>query len=188
MQATPTTATSGGIKRLLLLGAGHAHVHVLAHLATHQRADLQVTVLTPHGHQTYSGMTPGLVAGCYTEADCQIPLAPLVQAAGARWVAGRCTHIDAAQQRVHVAATPGMGDAPALLPYDWLSIDTGGVLERERVEAAMPGAGEHALAALLGAVTQTLDPLAGAAQVIGDFLQRLGGDGIQCAVDEGGFP
>ena len=80
MQATPTTAASGGIKRLLLLGAGHAHVHVLAHLATHQRADLQVTVLTPHGHQTYSGMTPGLVAGCYTEADCQIPLAPLVQA------------------------------------------------------------------------------------------------------------
>ena len=145
MQATPTTATSGGIKRLLLLGAGHAHVHVLAHLATHQRADLQVTVLTPHGHQTYSGMTPGLVAGRYTEADCQIPLAPLVQAAGARWVAGRCTHIDAAQQRVHVAAMPGMGDTPALLQYDCLSIDTGGVMERERVEAAMPGAGEHAL-------------------------------------------
>ncbi|MNN36822.1 hypothetical protein D3C81_1507310 [compost metagenome] len=46
-------------------------------------------------------------------------------------------------------------------------------------------AGEHALAALLGAVTQTLDPFAGAAQVVGDFLEALGGDGGDARVAGG---
>jgi hypothetical protein len=95
-----------GIKKLLLLGAGHAHVHVLARLAEHHPADLDVTVLTPYDFQTYSGMTPGFVAGHYSETECQIPLAPLLKAAGARWVAGRCVGLDAGARRVRVAAHP----------------------------------------------------------------------------------
>ena len=68
-----------GIKKLLLLGAGHAHVHVLASLAQHRPADLDVTVLTPFAYQTYSGMTPGFVAGHYSETECRIELEPLVR-------------------------------------------------------------------------------------------------------------
>jgi len=135
-----------GIKKLLLLGAGHAHVHVLARLAEQHPADLDVTVLTPYDFQTYSGMTPGFVAGHYTEPECQIPLAPLLKAAGARWVAGRCVGLDAATRRVQVGAHPNSPPGtPAELPYDLLSIDTGAVLDRERLEAEMPGAAEHAL-------------------------------------------
>ncbi len=79
-----------GIKKLLLLGAGHAHVQVLARLAGQHPADLDVTVLTPYDFQTYSGMTHGFVSGRYTESECRIPLAPLIKAAGARWESGRC--------------------------------------------------------------------------------------------------
>lgn len=134
-----------GIRKLLLLGAGHAHVHVLAQLAQHRPADLDVTLLTPFAYQTYSGMTPGFVAGHYTEAECQIPLEPLARAAGVRWVQGRCTGIDAAERRVQWAAT---GRAPAdgaALPYDLLSVDTGAVLDRRRLDADMPGVSAHAL-------------------------------------------
>lgn len=134
-----------GIKKLLLLGAGHAHVHVLARLAQNRPADLDVTVLTPYPYQTYSGMTPGLVAGRYSAEDCQIPLEPLVKAAGAKWLQGRCTGLDAAHQKVQLSPT-GKGQAlPPELPYHLLSIDTGAVIDRTRLEADMPGASTHAL-------------------------------------------
>lgn len=135
-----------GIKKLLLLGAGHAHVHVLASLAQHRPADLDVTVLTPFAYQTYSGMTPGFVAGHYAEADCRIALEPLVRAAGARWVQGRCNGIDLVGNTVGITATGGAQGVPAALGFDELSIDTGAVIDRARLEADMPGAATHALA------------------------------------------
>ncbi len=135
-----------GIKKLLLLGAGHAHVHVLASLAQHRPADLDVTVLTPFAYQTYSGMTPGFVAGHYAETDCRIALEPLVRAAGARWVQGRCTGIDPVGNLVGITAAGGAQGVPASLGFDVLSIDTGAVIDRVRLEAEMPGAAAHALA------------------------------------------
>ncbi|TNF62540.1 MAG: pyridine nucleotide-disulfide oxidoreductase [Burkholderiales bacterium] len=133
------------MKKLLLLGAGHAHVHVLSRLAQHHPADLDVTVLTPYDFQTYSGMTPGFVAGHYTETDCQIPLAPLIRAAGARWVAGRCIGLDAQARKVRVGTHPNQTGTPSVLTYDLLSVDTGAVIDRERLEEEMPGAAQHAL-------------------------------------------
>jgi pyridine nucleotide-disulfide oxidoreductase family protein len=134
-----------GIKKLLLLGAGHAHVHVLARLAEQHPADLDVTVLTPYEFQTYSGMTPGFVSGHYGETDCQIPLEPLLKAAGARWIAGRCVGLDAGMREVRVAGHPNRTGTPETLGYDLLSIDTGAVIDRDRLASDMPGAAEHAL-------------------------------------------
>lgn len=129
-----------GIRELVLLGAGHAHLLVLARLARQRAADVNVTLVTPHPLQTYSGMVPGYVAGRYSLQDCQVPLEPLIHAAAARWVQARCEGIDAATCAVRLS---GEGLGP--LRYDVLSIDTGAVLERGKLEAAMPGAGEHAL-------------------------------------------
>ncbi|MCB2018843.1 MAG: FAD-dependent oxidoreductase [Hydrogenophaga sp.] len=138
-----------GIKKLLLLGAGHAHVHVLSRLAQQRPADLDVTVVTPYPYQTYSGMTPGLVAGHYQEADCQIPLAPLIKAAGAKWVQARCSGIDAGERRVRLSpAAPSRSQEDILppdIPYHQLSIDTGAVIDRQRLDADMPGAAANAL-------------------------------------------
>jgi pyridine nucleotide-disulfide oxidoreductase family protein len=142
MQATP------GIKKLVLLGAGHAHVHVLAQLALNRPANLDITVVSPYPFQSYSGMTPGFVAGHYTEAECQIPLAPLVRAAGARWLAARCTGVVSEAGTVRLAASshaPVPATVPETLRYDLLSIDTGAVLDRERLAHDIPGAPEHAL-------------------------------------------
>ncbi len=134
-----------GIKKLLLLGAGRAHVHVLAQLARHRPADLDVILLAPFGHHACGGMVPGFVAGHYGESDCQIALAPLVRAAGARWVQGRCAGLDAGSRQVAVAAHGAAERAPDVLAYDLLSIDTGATTDRARLEAEMPGAATHAL-------------------------------------------
>lgn len=122
------------MKRLVLLGGGHAHVHVLRALALEPLAGAEVVLVTPFLRQMYSGMVPGLVAGHYTAEQCAIPLAPLARAAGVRLIEGAAVGLDAAARRVPLAG----GEA---IHYDVLSLDTGAVMDRDR----LPGAREHGL-------------------------------------------
>ncbi len=133
-------------KHLLLVGAGHAHLHVLQRLAQDRPGHIDVTVLTPDAWQTYSGMVPGYVAGRYPLDACRISLLPLLRAAGAAWIQGLCTGIDAAGSQVQVQHL-GCGKSPEQqhLRYDLISLDTGAVFDPQRLAAEMPGALEHTL-------------------------------------------
>jgi pyridine nucleotide-disulfide oxidoreductase family protein len=121
------------LKQLLLLGGGHAHVHVLQALAQEPLPGAQVTLVSPYPRQMYSGMVPGLVAGHYNVDDCVIPLTPLAARAHVKFVQGAACGLDAQARTVRLA------DGQAL-HYDALSIDTGPVMDRQ----AIPGAEEHA--------------------------------------------
>jgi NADH dehydrogenase FAD-containing subunit len=133
-----------GILKLLLLGAGHAHLQVLARLAQDRPAHLDVTVLTPYPYLNYSAMAPGVVAGHYQSAECQIRLSPWLQRSGARVVQGRAQHIDTAQRLVHYNVRP-QDPTPAPLSYDLLSLDLGGGYNPDWLDQHLPGAREHAL-------------------------------------------
>jgi len=130
--------TRPGLKHLVLLGAGHAHVHVLHSLAQNRPADLAITVIAPYPRQLYSGMVPGFVAGHYALDQCVIPLAGLLAGCGARYIEGSGVALDAEAKTVTLAG----GETVA---WDWLSINTGPVMDREKIEVQMPGAREHAL-------------------------------------------
>lgn len=131
MSAIPT-------KHLVLLGAGHAHVHVLEGFAAHLPANVRITLIAPHQGQLYSGMVPGFVAGHYTLDQCVIPLAGLLARCNAQYLAGSATRINAD------AKTLTLQDGQTMA-YDLLSLNTGAVMDREKIETAMPGAREHAL-------------------------------------------
>jgi len=122
------------LKRLVLLGGGHAHVHVLRDLARQPLAGAGALLVTPFVRQFYSGMLPGLVAGHYRADDCAIPLAPLAQAAGMPLLEQAAVGIDAAARLVLLADG-------RTVPYDLLSVDTGAVIHRDTI----PGAREHGL-------------------------------------------
>ncbi|MBL8325599.1 MAG: FAD-dependent oxidoreductase [Rubrivivax sp.] len=122
------------MKRLLMLGGGHAHVHVLAAMARERFASTEVTLVTPFLRQMYSGMVPGVVAGHYLPEQAAIQLAPLAAAAGAQLVEGMAVSLDAARRLVRLADGRMLG-------YDVLSVDTGAVMDRGRI----PGARAHAL-------------------------------------------
>lgn len=121
------------MKRVLLLGGGHAHLHVLRALAR-DRLTAKVVMITPYPRQLYSGMVPGLVAGHYGVDACAVPLAPLAAAAGVELVPGAVVAVDAATRVVTLA------DGREA-EYDLLSIDTGAGVDRD----AIPGAREHGL-------------------------------------------
>lgn len=123
---------------LVLLGAGHAHVHVLAQLALAPLVGVQVVLVAPYPRQMYSGMIPGMVAGHYALDDCVIPLPELVRRAGVRWLQASVTDFNAEARMVRL-------DSGLELPFDWASLNTGPVQDRDAIEAAMPGARTHAL-------------------------------------------
>jgi len=122
------------VKRLVLLGGGHAHVEVLRTCATEALPGAQITLVSPFERLLYSGMLPGWVAGHYELDDCAIALKPLAVGARAEFVQGTAVGIDAAARRIQLADGSEIG-------YDVLSIDIGGVMDRD----AIPSAREHGL-------------------------------------------
>ena len=125
-------------KHLVLLGAGRAHLHVLKSLARQGAGDMAVTLVAPHPYYIESAMLPGYIAGDYTLEDVRIPLDRLVEASGVGFVPAHVISLDPAARRVQLSS----GDA---LPYDVLSVNVEPAVNREEVEAQMPGARRNAL-------------------------------------------
>jgi pyridine nucleotide-disulfide oxidoreductase family protein len=139
------------VKRLLLLGGGHAHVHLLREMARERFAPAEVALVTPFMRQIYSGMVPGVVAGHYPTEKAAILLPPLAAAAGVTILETAAVGLDAPRRQVRLADG-------RLVPYDVLSIDTGSVMDRGHIA----GARQHAsfvrpIEHFLGDVDELLD-------------------------------
>lgn len=106
------------MKRLLLAGGGHAHLHLLKTLAGRPWPGVEVILVSPHPRQIYSGMLPGWMAGHYHLAQCTAALGPLAAAAGVRFLVDRVVAVEAGQRRIRTASH---GE----IAYDVLSLDVG---------------------------------------------------------------
>jgi selenide,water dikinase len=120
--------------RVLLVGAGHAHVEVLRQAALRQGRGVQLTLLVDRQPAIYSGMLPGFVAGHYRASELAIDAVALARRAGAEVVLERANRVDAVNGRVSTAAGREIA-------WDFASLDVGsGVLGAE-----LPGVAAHAL-------------------------------------------
>ena len=122
------------MKRILLVGAGHAHLAVLRALKKEPLHGARFMLVTPRAKQIYSGMLPGIIAGHYRRHEAEIDVARLAEAAYAEFVEGSASGVDAASRIVTL-------EDGTLLEYDLVSLNVGSL-----VDPAVPGA-EHALAA-----------------------------------------
>ena len=107
--------------RLLLVGAGHAHVQLLRDWARQPVVGVELLLLTPGPLAMYSGMVPGWLAGVYRYDELCIDAAALAAAAGAQWVHGNLAALDPVRQIVTL-------DDGQILGWDWLSLNVGSTL------------------------------------------------------------
>ncbi|MCC6472111.1 MAG: FAD-dependent oxidoreductase [Burkholderiales bacterium] len=106
------------MKRIVLLGAGHAHLLALKHFARRRAAGVEIVWVNPDPGTLYSGMIPGVIAGDYALEECRIDLERLARAAGARLLGDRARGLRPAARVVLLE-----GGAP--LGYDAVSLDVG---------------------------------------------------------------
>lgn len=127
MQAAPL------LKDLVLVGGGHAHVHVLKSFGMKPMPGVRLTLIGRDIETPYSGMIPGFVAGHYSFDECHIDLARLAAWTGARLIHAEATGLDRANRQVLLKDRPPVS-------YDIVSIDVGS----SPSVTTIPGAAEHA--------------------------------------------
>ncbi|MFN2426939.1 MAG: FAD-dependent oxidoreductase [Candidatus Binatia bacterium] len=127
--------TTKDATRVVLAGAGHAHVLVLESWIADPPDGVALTVITDRPDATYSGMVPGFVAGDYRLDETAIAVEPLTRRAGARFVLGRARRIDPDRKILELEDGTTHG-------YDVASLDVGSSIRG----LDLPGVREHALA------------------------------------------
>jgi selenide, water dikinase len=105
-------------KHLMLVGGGHAHVHVLKRFGQKPVAGVRLVLVTRDLETPYSGMLPGLVAGVYSRAESHIDLSRLADFAGARLIQAEANGLDRAGKRL-------LCKRHAPVRYDVVSLDIG---------------------------------------------------------------
>jgi pyridine nucleotide-disulfide oxidoreductase family protein len=116
------------MKRLLLVGAGHANAQVLRSLADAPLPGVEVTVVTPNILAPYSGMVPGWLSGAYDFSEICVDFGPLAAAAGAKVIVDEIRELAPDQRRATLASG-------ATVDYDVLSLNVGSTLK----PPALPG-------------------------------------------------
>lgn len=112
-------------RRLVLVGAGHAHAFVLEAWVRAPLADVELVVVSPHRFAPYSGMVPGWLAGTYRFDEIGIDFEAASARAGARWMSGSLTRLDPSVRCVQL-------DDGTRLHYDLLSLNVGSTLTPPR--------------------------------------------------------
>src|SRR5580698_1837950 len=152
---------------LVLVGGGHAHVHVLKSFGMWQMPGARVTLIARDVETPYSGMLPGYVAGHYRFDECHIDLRRLARFAGARLIHDEAVGLDRARSEVICPNHPP-------IRYDIVSLDIGITPRR----AVIPGAAEHTVP------VKPIDRFAERWERLLDRAKAL--DGLRLAVVGGG--
>src|SRR3954451_20842015 len=152
---------------LVLVGGGHAHVHVLKRFGMRPVRGVRLTLIARDVETPYSGMLPGYVAGHYRFEECHIDLRRLARFAGARLIHAEAIGLDRTARQVLCRAHPS-------IRYDLVSLDIGSTPRLDDI----PGAAEH---------TVPVKPIADFAQRWEALLERARDAGkIRLAIVGGG--
>lgn len=106
-------------RRVVLVGAGHAHLYALRRAAELTRRGFELVVVAPEDFW-YSGLATGVLAGIYPPSLDRIDIAGLLHGSGARLIRQAMTGLDLAGRRVLLddGASVGFGSLSLNLGSD----------------------------------------------------------------------
>lgn len=114
--------------RLLLLGAGHAHMTIMAHLNDYVSQGHEVVAVGPNERHYYSGMGPGLLGGTYSVEDISFPVKQMIENRGGRFIQDKAVRVDYGNRLVYLQS----GET---VEYDVVSCNTGSHVPNSVLEA-----------------------------------------------------
>ncbi|XKH60660.1 FAD-dependent oxidoreductase [Halomonas sediminis] len=119
------------MKKLVLVGAGHAHAFVLEAFAERPDAGIELTLISDRPKAAYSGCVPAWLAGECSLEEAQIDIAALCERAGARLIVEPAVAIDGANRHVTLAGGEKIN-------FDIASLNVGSTLERPAQQSDSP--------------------------------------------------
>jgi len=133
--ASTNEETADAARRIVLVGAGHAHLHALRNAEAFSRRGLSLVVVAPEDFW-YSGLATGVLAGIYPPALDRIDIAALIDGTGAQLVRKAMTGLDLETRRVLL-------DDGSTIAFGALSLNLGSAVppitgSNDRVFAAKP--------------------------------------------------
>lgn len=116
-------------RRVVLAGAGHAHLHTLKHAAEFSRLGVELVVIAPDDFW-YSGLATGVLGGRYAPEEDQVDIRALVRRGGGAYpfIRDRVAAIDPRSSSLRLSSG-------ATVSYDVLSLNLGSEVR------PLPGAG-----------------------------------------------
>ena len=96
------------MRRLILVGGGHAHVEVLRAAARRPLVGVELLLVSPCARHVYSSMMPWQLRDGLPERDVSFDLPALCAAAGARFVEASAERLEAGPPAVVHTATGGL--------------------------------------------------------------------------------
>jgi selenide,water dikinase len=151
------SATVPIAKRVVLVGAGNAHLVLLRRWGMRPLPGVAVTLVNEAAVIPYSAMVPAHIAHDYTADEITIDLVRLCQAVRVRFVPERVTGIEPDARQVSFAARPPLG-------YDVLSLGLGSIPACPAPRAAAPW-------------SLTMRPLASLLRKLDQLEEKLGSSG-----------
>jgi NADH dehydrogenase FAD-containing subunit len=126
-------ASVSSSRRVVLLGAGHAHLDAIQHARSFTSRGFELLVVAP-GPFWYSGLATGMLGGSYSPEEDQVDVARLVERGGGRFIRDTVQSVDPSRRTVALHSGPP-------LEYDVVSFNLGS----EVPLSAVPGLAERAI-------------------------------------------
>lgn len=114
------------MKKLVLIGGGHAHMTTMANIHAIRSQGHIVTVIGPDTHHYYSGMGPGMLGTTYTPIDIRFNTKETVEGQGGVFIQDKVKQIDAPARRLLL-------ESGAEESYDVLSCNAGSYVDRSMI-------------------------------------------------------
>jgi NADH dehydrogenase FAD-containing subunit len=114
------------MKRIVLVGAGHAHLEVIRRGAEFTRAGVEFVVVSP-GDFWYSGLATGVLAGLYPVELDRVDVGSLTRNVGGRFISAAIERVIPENREIVLADR-------STLAYDFVSLNIGGSVPVEKIQ------------------------------------------------------
>lgn len=121
---------AGRTPQVVLVGAGHAHLHLASRATEFVRRGYAPVLINP-GAFWYSGMATGLLGGRYTQSQDTVDPRPLIENTGGRFIDDRVASVDTSQRTISLASG-------RTVPYELLSFNIGSQVDLSGFSGSTP--------------------------------------------------